>query len=274
MATPIAALLIIIVTGVVSFLAFNNSALKGKLIFSPQSILADKEYYRVVTSAFLHADWQHLFFNMFSLYLFAENMEPAIGTGRFVLIYFTSIIGGSLLSLYLHRHHEYFSLGASGGFCGIIFSSVFLFPGSRIYFFFVPVGIPGWIYAILFLVSEFYGGRKKQTNIGHDAHLGGAMVGLLTTTALFPEIVRESPRLYATVMVLSLGMLVYFWKNPLDLPFTSFSTHESKPPGKPRQPGPTPAEVDAVLDKVSREGIQSLTKKEQAILEKAAQKQK
>jgi membrane associated rhomboid family serine protease len=272
MATPIAALLIIIVTGVVSFLAFNNSALKDKLIFSPQSILADKEYYRVVTSAFLHANWQHLFFNMFSLYLFAENMEPAIGTGRFTLIYFTSIIGGSLLSLYLHRHHEYFSLGASGGVCGIIFSSVFLFPGSRIYFFFVPVGIPGWIYAILFLVSEFYGGRKKQTNIGHDAHLGGAMVGLLTTTALFPEIVRESPRLYATVMVLSLGMLVYFWKNPLDVLFTSFSTHESKLPGKPRQPGPISTEVDAVLDKVSREGIQSLTKKEQAILEKASKK--
>lgn len=272
MASPIAALLIIIVTGVVSFLAFNNSALKGKLIFSPQSILADKEYYRVVTSAFLHADWQHLFFNMFSLYLFAENMEPAIGAGRFVLIYFTGIIGGSLLSLYLHRHHEYFSLGASGGVCGIIFSSVFLFPGSRIYFFFVPVGIPGWIYAILFLVSEFYGGRKKQTNIGHDAHLGGAMVGLLTTTALFPEIVRESPRLYATVMVLSLSMLVYFWKNPLDLPFASFSTHDSKPPGKLRQPGPTPAVVDALLDKVSREGVQSLTKKEQAILEKASKK--
>jgi membrane associated rhomboid family serine protease len=269
---PIATLLIVILTGIVSFLAFNNGALKDRLIFSPQSILADKEYYRVVTSAFLHADWQHLFFNMFSLYLFAENMEPAIGTGCFALIYFASIIGGSLLSLYLHRHHEYFSLGASGGVCGIIVSSVFLFPGSRIYFFFVPVGIPVWLYAILFLVSEFYGGRAKRTNIGHDAHLGGAVVGLLTTTVLFPEIVRESPRLYATVMVLSLGMFVYYWKNPLDLPFTSFSVPESKPKSEPRQPGPTPAEVDAVLDKVTRTGIQSLTKKERTILEKASKK--
>jgi len=184
---PIATLLIVIVTGVVSFLAFNNGVLKDKLIFSPQSILADKEYYRVVTSAFLHADWQHLFFNMFSLYLFAENMEPAIGPGRFALIYFASIIGGSLLSLYLHRHHEYFSLGASGG---VLRNHLFIgisIPGSRIYFFFVPIGIPGWLYAILFLVSEFYGGRAKRTNIGHDAHLGGAIVGLLTTTALFPE---------------------------------------------------------------------------------------
>src|ERR1035437_941156 len=112
--TPIATILIIIATGVVSFLAFNNDALKDKLIFSSQAILANKEYYRVVTSAFLHADWQHLFFNMISLYLFAKNMEPIIGIGRFVLIYFASIIGGSLLSLYLHRKHEYFSLGEIG----------------------------------------------------------------------------------------------------------------------------------------------------------------
>jgi hypothetical protein len=95
---------------------------------------------------------------------------------------------------------------------------------------------------------------------------------LLTTTALFPEIVRENPRLYATVMVLSLGMLVYFWKNPLDLPFTSFSTHESKPPAEPGKTGPTTEEVDAVQDKVSRMGIQNLTKKEQAILENASKK--
>jgi hypothetical protein len=73
-------------------------------------------------------------------------------------------------------------------------------------------------------------------------------------------------------MVLSLGMLVYFWKNPLDLPCTSFSRHESKPPAELGRPDPTTEAVDAVLDKVSREGIQSLTKKERAILEKAAKK--
>ena len=270
--TPIATILIIIATGVVSFLAFNNDALKDKLIFSSQAILANKEYYRVVTSAFLHADWQHLFFNMISLYLFAKNMEPIIGIGRFVLIYFASIIGGSLLSLYLHRKHEYFSLGASGGVCGIIFSSVFLFPGSQIGLFFLPVGIPSWLYAILFLGSEFYGGRRQLTNIGHDAHLGGAIIGLLTTTALFPEIVRWSPYLYATVIVLTLGMFVYFWKNPLNLPLANWLRHESAPREKLRKPSATAKEVDAVLDKVSREGIQSLTKKEREILEKASKK--
>jgi len=121
-ASPIATVLIIIATGVISVLAFKDGALRDRLIFSPQAILANREYYRTVTSAFLHADWQHLFFNMVSLGLFGQIMEPAIGIGRFVLIYFASIIGGSLLSLYLHRHHEYFALGASGGVCGIVFS--------------------------------------------------------------------------------------------------------------------------------------------------------
>jgi membrane associated rhomboid family serine protease len=144
-APPIATFLIIVATGVISFLAFRNGALRDGLIFSPQAILANKEYYRVVTSAFLHADWQHLLFNMVSLGLFGQIMEPAIGIGRFVLIYFASIIGGSLVSLYLHRHHEYFVLGASGGVCGIVFSSIFLFPGESIGSLFLPFGIPGWL---------------------------------------------------------------------------------------------------------------------------------
>ena len=271
-APPIATVLIIVATGVTSVLAFKDGTLRDRLIFSPQAILAHKEYYRAVTSAFLHADWQHLFFNMVSLGLFGQIMEPAVGLGRFILIYFASIIGGSLLSLYLHRRHEYSALGASGGVCGIVFSSVFLFPGERIGSLFLPVGIPGWLYALLFLGSEFYGGRRQRTNIGHDAHLGGALIGLLTTTALFPEIVRWSPRLYAAVIGLTLGMFVYLWKNPLNLPLSNRFRPPSAPRKKARRLGPSAGEVDAVLEKVSRAGVQSLTKRERDILEKASQK--
>lgn len=270
--TPIATLLLILVTGVVSVPAFSNFVLRDKLIFSSHAILAGKEYHRLVTSAFLHADWQHLVFNMFSLYCFGQTMEPAIGILRFLLIYFASIVGGGLLSLYLHRNHDYFSLGASGGVCGIIFSSVFLFPGIAINFFLLPVQVPGWLYAILFLVYEFYSGRRQRTNIGHDAHLGGAMVGLLTTTGLFPEIVRWSPRLYAAVMGLTLIMLIYFWQNPLNLPLRVFLEGWGRRWTQIRKPSSTPAEVDAILEKVSREGIQSLTKKERQILENASKR--
>ena len=268
----IATVLIIVITGIVSVLAFTHRALRDKLIFSPQAILADKELHRLVTSAFLHADWQHLAFNMFSLYFFGRIMEPVIGPQRFLLIYFAGIIGGNLLSLYLHRRHEYLALGASGGVCGVIFSSVFLFPGITINFFLLPVGLPGWLYAVLFLGFEFYGGRRQRTNVGHDAHLGGAIVGLLTATALFPAIVRWSPWLYATVMILSAAMLIYFWKNPLNLPPATFLKREAESRAERRESGPSPEEIDAVLDKVSRKGLHSLTAKERRILEKAAKK--
>ncbi|PYI89212.1 MAG: hypothetical protein DME26_01700 [Verrucomicrobia bacterium] len=129
----------------------------------------------------------------------------------FLTVYFASVIGGSLLSLYLHRNHEYYALGASGGVCGIVFASIFLFPGGDVFMMFIPVGIPSWLYAILFLLGEFVGVRTQRTNIGHDAHLGGAIIGLLTTTAYYPEIVTWSPRLYAAVMGLTLVMFVYFW---------------------------------------------------------------
>lgn len=269
---PIAMFLVIVVTGVVSVLAFNNLALRDRLIFSPRAILGDKEYHRLVTSAFLHDDWGHLIFNLLSLYVFGRLMEPAIGASRFLLVYFAGVVGGNLLSLYLHRHHEYFALGASGGVCGVIFSSVFLFPGISISFFLLPIGMPGWLYAILFLVYEFYSGRRQHTNVGHDAHLGGAIIGLLVTTAMFPVIVRWSPWLYAIVMILSVGMFVCFWKNPLNLPVSTFLKPEWKSRTNRSASGPSAEDVDALLDKVSREGIHSLTAKERRVLEKAAKK--
>src|SRR6266436_1694183 len=122
------ALLLIVVTGVWSFLGFRNPAIIEKFIFNLQSILAEKEYYRLVTSAFLHANWQHLIFNMLSLYFFGERVELELGKYSFLFIYLGAVIGGSLLSLFIHRHHQYLAYGASGGVCGIIFAHILLFP--------------------------------------------------------------------------------------------------------------------------------------------------
>lgn len=269
---PIATFLLLAVTCVVSIRAFRDAALRDRLIFCPEFILARKEYYRAVTSAFLHADSRHLTFNMLTLYLFGRNMERLMGVERFLVVYFASVIGGSLVSLYLHRNHEYYALGASGGVCGIVFASIFLFPGGDIYMMFIPVGIPSWLYAILFLLSEFIGARDQRTNIGHDAHLGGAIIGLLTTTAYYPEIATWSPRLYAAVMGLTLVMFVYFWKNPMHLPLSSFMGVRSiQPPPKPKSP-PTAGEVDAILEKVSARGLDALSEKERRILKDASKK--
>lgn len=259
---------IIAVTVISSVIGFNNPAYVERFIFSPLNILRDKQGYRLITSAFLHANWTHLLFNMVSFYAFGRIIELRVGVMPLLAIYFASIIGGDLLSLILHRHHVYRAYGASGGVCGIIYAYIFLFPGSGISFLFIPVAIPAWLYAVAYLSYSFYALRKASDNIGHDAHIGGAIIGLLTATALYPGIVAESPWLYVSVMVLSLGIFIYLARNPLFLPLDSFAPE--RPGVRPPAPGlkhkEKPPDVNAILDKISRSGMGSLTKAEHKAL--------
>lgn len=271
---PFVTIGIIVITGLVSFIGFRNQSFEERFIFCPEYILRDKQGYRLFTSAFLHANWQHLIFNMYSFYAFGRHIELRLGVTPLLEIYFASIVGGSLVSLFLHRHHVYKAYGASGGVCGIIYAYIFLFPNSGIYILGIPAAIPAWIYVLAYLLLSFYGIKKAAGNIGHDAHLGGAIIGLLTATALYPNIVAESPRLYAAVMVLSLGMFIFLLKNPLFLPLNSFS------PGRPalRRTAPSPkrkeqpANINAILEKISTSGMQSLTEAEHKALVNASQK--
>jgi membrane associated rhomboid family serine protease len=270
-------ILVIAATAYISFLGFKHPQFVEHYIFCPQYILRDKQYYRLVTSGFLHADWQHLTFNMFSLYAFGHIIEYQYGPLILIGIYFASIIGGNFLSLLVHRHHVYQAYGASGGVCGIIFAYIFLFPGGGISMFFVPVSIPAWLYAIIFLVGSFYGIKKRWGNIGHDAHLGGAIIGLVTATFLHPEIIGRSPKLYTAVMGLSVVMLFYLIKNPLFLPWSSFiqvfptSKNPTKPPLTREQ---EMRRVNVLLDKISKSGMQSLTKDEHKFLLTASRNSK
>jgi membrane associated rhomboid family serine protease len=274
--TPIATITLVVITCLVSFAGFRDSSFESRLIFSPQRILAFKEGWRLITSGFLHANGAHLFFNMFSLYAFGRWIEPHFGYGPFLIIYFSSIVGGNLLALFLHRHHEYLAYGASGGVCGIIYAYIFLFPGSDIMFF-LPIYMPAWLYAVLYLGMTFWALRRGKDNIGHDAHLGGAIVGLLVTTALYPDIMRHSPWLYAAVLGLSIGMLSLLIIHPLHLPGNSFELpylqrSKPKPPPPPPRSEPTSDEVNRILDKISKSGMQSLTKSEHDTLQKASKK--
>ena len=208
-------LAIIIATSFFSWLGFRDPSLADKFIFRPDRILARKEYYRLVTAGFLHGDWAHLIFNMLSLYWIGAGIELAVGRGNYLLIYFGGIVGGYLLSLWIHRRHDYQALGASGGVCGIIFASVFLFPGASFFIFPLPIAIPGWLFAILFPVVSFYFLRRQRGNIAHDAHLGGAICGLLITAALFPAIIHQSPILFAAILIICVGLLGYLAVHPL-----------------------------------------------------------
>jgi len=263
---------IIVITVVFSAIGFTNYDFRMRCIFSPEYILRDRQGYRLVTSAFLHADWQHLLFNMYSFYLFGRVIELSAGIGTLLAVYFSSIIGGNLLSLFLHRHHQYLAYGASGGVSGIIYAFMFLFPGSDILMFFIPFGIPSWAYAIGYLLLSFYAFRKGTDNIGHDAHIGGAIIGLLTVTAMYPGIVAASPSLYGAVMLISVGIFVYLLVNPLMLPMSSFKPaigawrrRVRRSPPRPPPPVQEP-DINAILDKISRSGMDSLTPAEHAAL--------
>jgi membrane associated rhomboid family serine protease len=287
-------LVVMAVTCWVSFLGFRDSGVQGDYIFWPEAILARRQYYRLLTSGFLHLNVPHLAMNMVSLYFFGPMIEMIFGPAQFLIIYLGSIVGGSLLALYVHRHHDYRALGASGGVSGVILAHIFLFPGGRINMMFVPIGIPSWLYAVAFLLASFYGMQRQMTNVGHDAHLGGALVGLFTAAALHPEAIRYSPRLFATISIGTALLFFYVARNPLFLPLEGFdfTRGNPRPPRQtwrvslrrlfhfPRRQSQAPPEtftrpdrrVDAILQKISQHGIDSLTGEERKLMDQVSDK--
>lgn len=265
---------IIIITTLVSLWGFSKPMVVERLIFNPERILRDKESYRMVTSALLHGNVPHLFFNMYSLYSFGQGIEEIYGPASLLFIYLSSIIGGSALSLFVHRHHVYRALGASGGVCGVIFAAIFL-TRSDVALVFPPVHIPAWAYAIGFLIISFFAMKSGRGNIGHDAHIGGAIIGLIVTTMLYPREVLAQPGLFAAVMGVSLLILFILIKNPMFLPWRSF-VESLKPRSRPPPQSMTPVEemrhVNEILDKISRSGVDSLTAEEQKFLDEASKK--
>ncbi len=182
-------LVIIIATALVSFAAFNNDELRNKLILWPRRMDNPAEYYRFITSGFIHSDMTHLFFNMFTLYFFGRNAEYWFNViGRpalYPLLYLAAIVAASIPSFLKHRNNPYYSaLGASGGVSAILFCTVYIAPWTTIYVWFIP--IPAIIAGVLYLVYSAYMARKESDNIGHDAHFWGAVFGFVFTFIFDP----------------------------------------------------------------------------------------
>jgi len=273
-----ATLVVLAMTMIVSVMAFRDRALLDRLMFVPREILAGKQYERLLTSGFIHGDWLHLAFNAITLLAFGRNIEANYGIKTLLLVYFSSILGGSLLSLFIHRHHDYRALGASGGVCGVLFASIFLLPGGNIYLFLIPIGIPAYAYAIGFLIFSFIRMRQGMDNLGHDAHVGGAIIGLLVATALYPSMMTASPALYAAVIVLSLLILALTVFDPFHLLERRLESvgETNRPVGSERfqRYDETRArnrkmeEVDRLLDKVAASGLASLSTAERERLDR------
>ena len=187
---------IIIVTCLISVTGFSSPKIIDDLIFWPPAITNRQQYYRFITCGFIHADFMHLGFNMFTFYFFGSIME-AYYPGRlglpkyyFGILYFGALIISVLPTYLKHRNDtEYRSLGASGAVCAILFAFILIQPWQIIYVLFVPV--PAIVYAVLFLVYSAYMSRKGGGNINHDAHFYGALFGVVFTIAVHPKIVND-----------------------------------------------------------------------------------
>ena len=196
-----AVLLIIIANVLVSMKGFKEYSFLDKYKFQVSRILGGEKI-RAITSGFLHVDWIHLVFNMYALYLFGEIVARFLGTPDFLIIYFGSLLAGSLYSLYYHKDEPYYSaVGASGAVSGIVYSSILLYPSMELYLFFIPIPIPGYIFGVGYLLYSIYGMKKQLGNIGHSAHLGGAIGGFAITLLLHPVIFTVN-----NVLVISLGV--------------------------------------------------------------------
>ncbi|GAB4381455.1 MAG: rhomboid family intramembrane serine protease [Calditrichia bacterium] len=207
-------LLIIACVGV-SLVSFQNETYFQRYAFSIEGILHKRQWERLFSSIFLHVDYVHLFFNIFSFYSFAIHLEPRIGSGFLLAFFLGSALGGNLLALIIHHHHRrYRAAGASGAISGIIFSAVLLLPGGKIMIFPFPVGIPDWLFAVLFVVISLYGIGRQSGNIGHEAHLGGALTGVILTALVFPRVVIRQWILTLVLIIPVVIFLFYFLKDP------------------------------------------------------------
>lgn len=208
---PLVTYSIITVTSIVSIIGFSNKPLFEKSLFSVRGILQNKEIYRFITSQFFHVGWAHLLFNMFSFYSFGLIMEQNFGPVLVAVIYLCSALVGDLVALAIKRKNfNYSAVGASGAVCGIIFSSIFLLPGGSVYILPFPVPLPSWVYAILFMAISLYGIGRGASFIGHEAHIGGALAGIVCAVIYRPSVVHQEYILLFGLTVPVVILLIYF----------------------------------------------------------------
>lgn len=193
-------ILIIAATAAITALAFYKPGMMQRLWLDNQVTAQRGDYLRLLSSGFVHGDWVHFAFNMFSFYSFAGSVEALYGATPLVIIYFGSMVTSGLFALWINRKRHYRAVGASGGVCGIIFGSIFLLPGNSIFILPIPFPIPSWAFAFIFLGVSTFAMGKSLGNISHEAHIGGAVSGMLIATALYPQAMTTQPLLFGSLL--------------------------------------------------------------------------
>jgi len=184
------ALFILILTVATSLIAWQYADLLRLFALNPWSLVRERRYYTFLTSGLIHADGRHLIFNMFSFYFFAFPLERWIGHGRFLTLYFASLVLSNISTVIRNRNNPaYFCVGASGAVTAVIFSFIVYAPTSTIGIFGV-IPMPALLFAVLFVGYSYYSARYRRTRINHAAHLWGAVSGLALTLILDPAACR------------------------------------------------------------------------------------
>ena len=179
--------LLIIANVLISLAAWKDRSLRDKLIHNPYRANKNKEYHRLITSGFIHADYMHLLFNMYALYLFGGVVEEyfayffgAKSTIAFLGLYLVGIVVANLPDFIKQKDNIAFnSLGASGGVSAVVFCSVILNPLMELIIFPIPLPMPGYIFAVVYVAYSIYMEKRQMDNVNHMAHLWGAIWGVL-----------------------------------------------------------------------------------------------
>lgn len=190
-------LILIALTGIISYLAWQKPEYLYKFQFNAYQVRHRRQWYRLITHAFLHGGWTHLIINMLVLYSFGRNVLYIFGeefpnkaTAFFLLLYFSAIVFSSLYSLARHSNDSsYNAIGASGAVSAVVFTSIFFQPWHLLYFFGI-IPIPGIVFGGLYLAYSWYMSKRNTDMIGHDAHFWGAVYGFAFPVMLEPNLIR------------------------------------------------------------------------------------
>lgn len=294
METPLTFLLLIVI-GFVSFLAFREPLLHARLTFDSRAVRERRELPRFVTSAFVHLDVPHLLMNLVAILFFGPSLERMLGPGPLLLVFLGGSVAGNLASLATHRG-SFRGAGASAGGAAIIFACVLLSPFTGIRPLLLPVPLDAWVWGAVYLGASMYAMVRRDDGIGHDAHIGGALGGLALAAAFRPGAAID----HAWVFLLLLGVMAGV-RIVLFPPGILRGRMRSSPPGlrtarAPRRPGgtsrrrtprptgsPSPrAEaileearaIDAILEKISTRGLDSLSPHERKALERFSERRR
>lgn len=189
-------ILLMIAIGLISFYAFSRPDVLNKLMFNATKVYHGKEYYRLLSSGFVHADWMHLGFNLYALHLFSEALLVSFTEFNipypklsFFILFLLGVIVSELPSLLKHKDNPlYNSLGASGGVSSVVFASILLNPVKmKLGLIFIPIYLPAFLFGILYLMYSHYQAKKGTDNVGHDAHIFGGLFGLVFIIIIHPN---------------------------------------------------------------------------------------